>query len=234
MMVAAVDKWVEVSREDPHAYHKPGIVATQRTPLSSRSGNCVGMIFTHWKQVHRPSERAVGLFEVLARQAADPVERKQAGEAWRENERRFRSLVTATWDYWLQNERRLDADALRGTGAHASGKDIGLRTIQDQVKRLGGRIESESGPGRAPKHSFAYRFCRATGRPCPGKPAREWCEPYKTHRRASFQRYGSPSRPREAAYRMRVAVLLVPVLSSRFWRCVSTVRRLVKSISPIW
>ena len=51
-----------------------GIRAIQSTPLLSRTGQAIGMISTHWRQPHQPSERDLRLFDVLARQAADLIE----------------------------------------------------------------------------------------------------------------------------------------------------------------
>jgi signal transduction histidine kinase/ActR/RegA family two-component response regulator len=64
-------------------HRKTGIRAAQSTPLISRSGLLLGMISTHWRQPHQPSERDLRLFDILARQAADLIERKQV-EAERE------------------------------------------------------------------------------------------------------------------------------------------------------
>jgi PAS domain S-box-containing protein len=55
-----------------------GIRAMQSTPLFSRAGGLLGMISTHWRRSHEPSERDLRLLDVLARQAADLLERKHA------------------------------------------------------------------------------------------------------------------------------------------------------------
>jgi len=60
----------------------------QTTPLLSRGGQVVGMISTHWRQPHQPSERDWRLFDILVRQAADLIERRRAEEALREADRR--------------------------------------------------------------------------------------------------------------------------------------------------
>jgi PAS domain S-box-containing protein len=67
--------------KDLDASRKSGIAAVQSTPLVSRSGSVVGMVSTHWRKPHQPAERELHLFDVLARQAADLIERKQAEEA---------------------------------------------------------------------------------------------------------------------------------------------------------
>jgi PAS domain S-box-containing protein len=69
-----------------------GMLAMQSTPLIARSGKLVGMISTHWKQPHTPSERDLRLLDILARQAADLIERKQAEESLQTSEEKYRAL----------------------------------------------------------------------------------------------------------------------------------------------
>jgi PAS domain S-box-containing protein len=52
--------------------------AVQSTPLISSSGHVFGMISTHFRAPHRPSERDLRLLDLVARQAADYLERKEA------------------------------------------------------------------------------------------------------------------------------------------------------------
>jgi PAS domain S-box-containing protein len=80
-------------------YRNAGIRAAQSTLLYSRAGKVLGMISTHWCEPHQPSERDLRLFDVLARQAADLIERKQAEEALRVSEeetKRARDYAEAT------------------------------------------------------------------------------------------------------------------------------------------
>src|SRR6185437_14586233 len=62
-----------------------GIFAAQSTPLYSRNGQLLGMISTHWRYPHKPPERLLELLDILARQAADLIERSQTAEALRES-----------------------------------------------------------------------------------------------------------------------------------------------------
>jgi two-component sensor histidine kinase len=64
--------------DDLGTYHQASIRAVQSTPLMSRGGQVLGMISTHWRQPHWPSERDLRLLDVLARQAADLIERSLA------------------------------------------------------------------------------------------------------------------------------------------------------------
>ena len=61
--------------EDLAVYLETGIRAVQSSPLLSRSGQILGMISTHWGHPHNPTERDLRLLDVLARQAADVIER---------------------------------------------------------------------------------------------------------------------------------------------------------------
>lgn len=67
-----------------------GIRAVQSTPLVARSGRLVGMLSTHCRLVHQPSERELGVLDLLARQAADWIVRTQAEQALQASEERFR------------------------------------------------------------------------------------------------------------------------------------------------
>jgi signal transduction histidine kinase/ActR/RegA family two-component response regulator len=74
--------------EDLAVYVQTGIRACQTTPLLSRDGEVVGMISTHWSEPHAPTKRDLRLLDILARQAADLIERKHAEDALRESDRR--------------------------------------------------------------------------------------------------------------------------------------------------
>src|SRR5215471_1535281 len=64
-----------------------GIRAIQSTPLVSRGGRLLGMLSNHFRQSHRPDERALRWLDLLARMAADFIERSQAEEAVRTADR---------------------------------------------------------------------------------------------------------------------------------------------------
>src|SRR5436190_2223989 len=74
---------VVAGTEDLDTYLRTGIHSVQTTPLFSRGGALVGMISTHWKEPHEPSARDLRFFDILARQAADLIERRRAEEQLR-------------------------------------------------------------------------------------------------------------------------------------------------------
>ena len=80
--------------DDRTAYLRASIYAAQSTPLISRSGRLLGMISTHWRKPHTPSESDLLRLDVLARLAADLIERSQAEAALQQSEARFRTMVS--------------------------------------------------------------------------------------------------------------------------------------------
>ncbi|MBV7273975.1 PAS domain S-box protein [Clostridium sp. PL3] len=78
--------------EDLDVYLKIGINSIQSTPLCSRNGRIIGVLSNHWKEAHKPSGRELRLLDVLARQAADLIEQRQAEEKLRESEEKYRAL----------------------------------------------------------------------------------------------------------------------------------------------
>jgi len=83
---------------DIETYRQTGIRAVQSTPLISRNGNLVGMISTHWSAPHEPTERDLRLIDILARLAADLIERKSNEQDLRRREERSRTLTQLLTD----------------------------------------------------------------------------------------------------------------------------------------
>ncbi|MEB3281110.1 MAG: PAS domain S-box protein [Lyngbya sp.] len=84
-----------VGTEDMDHFRLCGIRGVQSTPLISRNGRFVGMISTHWRKPHRSTEQELRLLDLLARQAADLIERKQAEDLLAVSEEKYRTLFNS-------------------------------------------------------------------------------------------------------------------------------------------
>ncbi len=62
-----------------------GFRAVQSTPLMSRSGRLLGILSTHFRKPHLPSERDLRVLDLYARQAADFIERVRREDTLRES-----------------------------------------------------------------------------------------------------------------------------------------------------
>ena len=75
-----------------------GVQAVQSTPLVGSRGNLLGMISTHFEKPARPADRELRFLDLLARQAADLLERREVeGQKLmmaRELDHRARNLLT--------------------------------------------------------------------------------------------------------------------------------------------
>jgi PAS domain S-box-containing protein len=103
---------------------KAGVRAVHSTPIVSRSGNCLGMFSAHYKTPWRPDVRALRLFDLLARQAADFIDLSRAEIALRESEQRLTLALDAaqmgTFDWNLVTEKVLwseETEAIWGLSA---------------------------------------------------------------------------------------------------------------------
>jgi two-component system CheB/CheR fusion protein len=65
--------------------------SVQATPLFDRDGGLLGMLSTHWRAPHQPSEQDLLTLDLYARQAINFIIRARAEKELRESEERFRS-----------------------------------------------------------------------------------------------------------------------------------------------
>jgi signal transduction histidine kinase len=119
-----------------------GFRAAQTTPLVSRIGRTLGMMTTYWTEPHQPSERDFRLLDILARQAADLMERTQAADALRRSESRLKEAdrrkdeFLATLAHELRNplaplRTSLELIRLAGDTPHAIGE--ARQMMEEQV-----------------------------------------------------------------------------------------------------
>jgi PAS domain S-box-containing protein len=119
-----------------------GILAVQSTPLTTREGRLIGMISTHWREVHSPGERELRLLDILIRQAADFFERQRIQEALRKSEARLRALVNASSQ--VHYRMRPDWSEVRAQGQLAPDqqaviaklREAALRKTEERLRRV--------------------------------------------------------------------------------------------------
>ncbi|WP_066467569.1 HWE histidine kinase domain-containing protein [Bosea sp. WAO] len=143
------EEWDDiVGTPDLTAFRQAGIRSAQTTPLLSRSGNLLGMISTHWRTPHSPSDRDLRLLDILARQAADLLERtiteeglrareqelERACAALRESEQLQKTLA-GEMSHRVKNLFALVSTMIRFGAKSAKNKD-------DFSKSLSGRIQA--------------------------------------------------------------------------------------------
>jgi PAS domain S-box-containing protein len=126
--------------------------AVQSTPLITRSGEIVGMFSTHYGQAGTIPERDLKWIDLLARQAADQIERRRAEHALRASEERLRlaqnaakvgvfhlDLLTGvnTWSTELEKLHGLPPGSFTGTQAawekfvHPEDREIALKRVEE-------------------------------------------------------------------------------------------------------
>jgi signal transduction histidine kinase len=83
--------WLANTR-DLALYREMGIRAVQTTPLHSRDGLLIGMLSTHWSHPYEANARQLRLLDILAREAADLIERTRDEKLLRESEARLQQM----------------------------------------------------------------------------------------------------------------------------------------------
>lgn len=145
------EEWDAIAgTEDLLSFRRNGIRSAQTTPLLSRDGSLLGMISTHWSYPHKPSDRDLRLLDILARQAADLLERTIAEEAHRARERELDRTCAVLRE--TQELQKILTGELshRVTNVLATVQAIASQTLRhsadpaDFVTSFGGRIESMS------------------------------------------------------------------------------------------
>ncbi len=112
--------------DDLEEYLGEGIHAGQTTPLVSRSGSLLGMVSTHWREPHKMSATELTALDILARMAADLIERSRAEERLRASEERLRS----------REIQLKDAQRLARIGSWERNVEAGTSRWSDEMLRI--------------------------------------------------------------------------------------------------
>jgi signal transduction histidine kinase len=108
---------LEIAAQRGFAAEAAGFRAVQSTPLFNRRGEVLGMISTHFKRPHRPSERELRYTDLYARRAAEMIERKRADDD--------RAKLVARIDRLTHAARIMGMDVLTTSIAHEINQPLG-------------------------------------------------------------------------------------------------------------
>jgi PAS domain S-box-containing protein len=169
------------------AYLNADILAIQTTPMISRSGALLGMVSTHWREPHELKPTEADVLDILARLAADLIERSQVEEKLRESENRFQNMAdTAPLMIWMADPnmrctfvnkawleftgRTLELELGDGwtTSIHPEDFDC-VRSICTAARGTGNAVQTECRKRRA---DGEYRWVLASGVPRFGQDGR--------------------------------------------------------------
>jgi PAS domain S-box-containing protein len=131
---------------------KAGIRAFQTTPLIGRAGGIVGMFTTHYRTARRPDEADLRLLDLLARQAADLIERIRAMETLQKRSAQLEAVnkELESFSYSVSHDLRAPLRAIDGytrmiLRKHASKFDDDaiekFNVILDSTRMMGQLIE---------------------------------------------------------------------------------------------
>jgi len=156
VFIADIEHCESVTEDDREPFRWSAIRSIQTTPLVSRDGKVAGVLSTYWNCIHQPTEYNLWLIDILARQAADLIERSKAEKTLRESEERLRSAVLAAelgtfiWDL-EKDEIKPDEQMLNLLEAPAATADLAVlfRSIlhPDDANRYESAVEKARAPG---------------------------------------------------------------------------------------
>lgn len=162
----------DVEKDGGYAPHRgvaaaEGYRAVQATPIRGRDGQAIGMLSTHFREPHRPSDRELQLTDLYLRMASDFISRARDAEtvrtahdlSTRANEAKSRFLATASHDLRQPLQtlemlngtlRRLPASVAVGDAVAQQQVAIGamsrlLNALLDISKLESGAVRPEAG-----------------------------------------------------------------------------------------
>jgi signal transduction histidine kinase len=107
----------------------------QSTPVTSRSGELLGVLSTHFRNPHRPSERALRMIDLYARQAAEFLERMRVETSLKEADRR-KSEFLAVLAHELRNPLAPIRNGLQILRLRVSADELLQRTVQIMDRQI--------------------------------------------------------------------------------------------------
>ena len=170
---------VEDVMVDPgYAPHRPLAVAAGfrgvvSSPLVTPEGQLLGIVSTHFRDPHRPSEAALKLTDLHVRYAAQIITRCRASEALRESDQKLRVALGAAelgaWAYFFDDSRwELDerAQALyQVDGPVVCHDEVMMRRIMhpDDIPVMWECVQKACDPGGNCRYACEYRIRQPDG-----------------------------------------------------------------------
>jgi signal transduction histidine kinase/ActR/RegA family two-component response regulator len=114
--------------------HAAGFRAVHSTPLVTRSGKILGVLSTHFRRPHRPTDRQMHLIDLCARQAVDYIENAQLYAQLRQADR-AKDEFLATLAHELRNPLAPLRNALQILRLHNTSTSPDARWATDVMER---------------------------------------------------------------------------------------------------
>jgi PAS domain S-box-containing protein len=115
-----------------------GYRAVQSTPVLGRNGKLLGILSTHYRKPHRPTERDLRMLDLYARQAADFIERMRVDQALRDADRQKDEFL-ATLSHELRNPLapvRNSLEVMKRASGNHSLVEQARGTMERQIRQM--------------------------------------------------------------------------------------------------
>jgi PAS domain S-box-containing protein len=116
-----------------------GFRAVQSTPLVSRRGDLMGILSTHFRRPHLPTQRKLRMLDLYARQAADVIERLRIEDELRQSEEKLRQQAQELEQQLIRSGRLVSLGEVTASMAHEFNNPLGI--IKGFVEDVIGSID---------------------------------------------------------------------------------------------
>ena len=103
-----------------------GYRAVQSTPLVNRRGDLIGMLSTHFRHPHLPTDRELRMLDLYARQAADVIERLRIEDKLRQSEEKLRHQAQELEQQLIRSGRLVSLGEVTASMAHEFNNPLGI------------------------------------------------------------------------------------------------------------
>jgi len=103
-----------------------GYRAVQSTPLVSRRGDLIGMLSTHFRRPHLPTDQELRMLDLYARQAADVIERLRIEDELRQSEEKLRHQAQELEQQLIRSGRLVSLGEVTASMAHEFNNPLGI------------------------------------------------------------------------------------------------------------